>query len=171
MFELDEAVRQKAKEAAAAGRSAAASTEDSGVATIEHIMLSYNWDHQDVIKRVHASLVHRGYTTWIDVHDMQGSTVEAMAGAVEGAAVMCYGISRAYKESVNCRMEAQYAFQQQVDMVPLMMEEGYRAKGWLGMLLGVRLYYQFCGVVLESEAAFEGKVEELCRELGERGKR
>ena len=51
-----------------------------------------------------------------------------------------------------------------------MMEEGYRAKGWLGMLLGVRLYYQFCGVVLESEMAFEAKVEELCRELGERGK-
>ena len=36
--------------------------------------------------------------------------------------------------------------------------------------LGVRLYYQFCGVVLESEMAFEAKVEELCRELGERGK-
>ena len=51
-----------------------------------------------------------------------------------------------------------------------MMEKGYRAKGWLGMLLGVRLYYQFCGVVLESDAMFEAKVEELCRELGERGK-
>eukprot|EP01047_Picozoa_sp_COSAG01_P065286 COSAG01_NODE_8792_length_2657_cov_2.146599_2_plen_731_part_01 len=33
---------------------------------VQHIMLSYNWDHQDVIKRVHASLVRRGYTTWID---------------------------------------------------------------------------------------------------------
>ena len=51
-----------------------------------------------------------------------------------------------------------------------MMQEDYKAKGWLGMLLGVRLYYQFCGVVLESETAFEAKVEELCRELGERGK-
>ena len=54
--------------------------------------------------------------------------------------------------------------------MPLMLEEGYRAKGWLGMLLGVRLYYKFCGVVLESEAAFEAEVEELCRELGQRGK-
>ena len=51
-----------------------------------------------------------------------------------------------------------------------MVQEDYKAKGWLGMLLGVRLYYQFCGVVLESEAMFEAKVEELCRELGERGK-
>jgi hypothetical protein len=136
----------------------------------EHIMLSYNWDHQAVIKRVHASLVRRGYTTWIDVEKMQGSTVEAMAAAVEGAAVMCYGISRAYKESANCRLEAQYAYQREKDMVPLMMEEGYRADGWLGMLLGVRLYYVFFGNTLSSDAGFEGKMEELCRELGERGK-
>ena len=101
---------------------------------------------------------------------MQGSTVEAMSSAVEGAAVMCYAISQAYKESANCRLEAQYAYQQQLDMVPLMMEEGYSAKGWLGMLLGVRLWYGFYGTVLESEAAFEGKVDELCRELGEKGK-
>ena len=75
-----------------------------------------------------------------------------------------------YKESTNCRLEAQYAFQQQVDMVPLMMEQGYSAKGWLGLLLWVRLWYGFYGWVLESEAAFNGKVDELCRELGERGK-
>ena len=94
----------------------------------------------------------------------------AMFETVEGAAVVCHGISQAYKESTNCRLEAQYAFQQQVDMVPLMMEQGYQAKGWLGMLLGVRLWYGFYESVLESEAAFEGKTDELCRELGERGK-
>jgi hypothetical protein len=137
---------------------------------IEHIMLSYNWDHQAVIKRVNASLVRRGYTTWIDVEKMQGSTVEAMADAVEGAAAMCYGVSRAYKESANCRLEAQYAYQREKDMVPLMVEEGYRADGWLGMLLGARLYYVLYGSTVSSEAAFEGKMEELCRELGERGK-
>ena len=104
--------------------------------------------------------------------ERQSSTMASrtLLEAVEDSAVMCYGISQAYKESTNCRLEAQYAFQQELDMVPLMMEEEYRAKGWLGMLLGVRLYYQFCGVVLESEVAFEGKVDELCRELGERGK-
>ena len=51
-----------------------------------------------------------------------------------------------------------------------MMQDDCKAKGWLGMLLGVRLYYQFYGVVLENETAFEAKVEELCRELGGRGK-
>ena len=92
-----------------------------------------------------------------------------MADAVEDAAVVCYGISQAYKESTNCRMEAQYAFQQKKDMVPLMLEEGYSPNGWLGMILGVRLWYGFFGTTLASEEAFEGKVEELCRELGSRG--
>ena len=174
LFELDEEVRQKAKAAAAAAK--AATAEATGVSSsdddtsIEHVMLSYNWDHQTTIKRINASLQARGYSVWIDIEKMQGSTVEVMADAVEEAAVMCYGISRAYKESANCRLEAQYAYQQQLDMVPLMMEERYSAKGWLGMLLGVRLYYAFYGPVLEGERAFEAKVEELCRELGERGK-
>eukprot|EP01048_Picozoa_sp_COSAG05_P038492 COSAG05_NODE_18573_length_306_cov_0.985507_1_plen_30_part_10 len=30
------------------------------------------------------------------------------------------------------------------------------------MLLGVRLWYGFYGATLESDEAFEGKVEELC---------
>eukprot|EP01048_Picozoa_sp_COSAG05_P020286 COSAG05_NODE_3408_length_2082_cov_4.481594_1_plen_424_part_00 len=144
--------------------------DDNNVGVFEHVMLSYNWSHQTVIKRINTALQSRSYNVWIDIEKMQGSTVEAMSEAVEGAAVMCYGISQAYKESTNCRTEAQYAFQQQKDMVPLMMVEGYSANGWLGMMLGVRLWYGFFGTVLASEGAFEGKMEELCRELGDRGR-
>ena len=45
------------------------------------------------------------------------------------------------------------------------------AAQFVGMLLGVRLWYGFYGPMLESEGAFEGKVDELCRELGEKGKK
>jgi hypothetical protein len=55
-------------------------------------------------------------------------------------------------------------------MLPLMLEEGYRPNGWLGMLLGVRLWYQFYGSVLATDEAFDAKIVELCRELGARGK-
>ncbi len=37
------------------------------------------------------------------------------------------------------------------------------------MILGMRLWYGLYGSTLASEGAFEGKMEELCRELGERG--
>ena len=134
LFELDEVARQKAKAAAVAAKAAAASGsgsdgDDAVVPATEHVMLSYNWDHQPTIKRINTALQARGYSVWIDIEKMQGSTVEAMSAAVEDCAVMCYGISQAYKESTNCRMEAQYAFQQQKDMVPLMLKEGYSANG------------------------------------------
>jgi hypothetical protein len=82
---------------------------------------------------------------------MKGSTVDAMSAAVDDAEVMLSCISLAYKESSNCRLvstqaiwslqllviprkvsdrlrvclqEAQYGHQQEVEMVPLMMEHG-----------------------------------------------
>ena len=114
---------------------------------------------------------------------MQGSTVDSMADAIDGAYIILYGISQAYKDSQNCRvslhitsvlvdrfdssdhtllqLEAMYCHQTGVNMVPLMLEDNYRANGWLGeaipalphqlaaaearcptgMLLGTRLWY------------------------------
>jgi|EP01043_Picozoa_sp_COSAG02_P006465 hypothetical protein len=88
----------------------------------EHVMISYNWDHQEVITRVVEAVRQRGYVVWVDTEQMKGSTVDTMALAVEGCAVMLIGVSRAYKESSNCRMEAQYGMQKKKDRVPLLMQ-------------------------------------------------
>ena len=50
LFELDESARHPIEQGDG-GRGEA----------VEHIMLSYNWDHQSTIKRVNASLQSRGY--------------------------------------------------------------------------------------------------------------
>ena len=63
---------------------------------------------------------------------MKGSTMDAMSDAVDEAEVMLYGVSLVYKESGNCRLESNYAHQQGVDMIPLMMQKDYNAKGWCG---------------------------------------
>ena len=109
------------------------------------------WDAQKTIKRVVASLQTRGYVVWFgarlysqvilvplimtavvaDLERMKGSVVDAMSDAIDNAEVMLYAVSEAYKESGNCRLEANYAHQQDVDMIPLMVQEGYKAKGWL----------------------------------------
>ena len=97
--------------------------------------------------------------------------MDAMSDAIEGADVMLYGVSLAYKESANvsglsnlsvtgsspvcsspciyadaavaicilqCRMEANYAHQQELDMIPLMMQKDYSPKGY------VRNYSRLC---------------------------
>ena len=76
---------------------------------------------------------------------MKGATVDTMALAVEGSAVVLIGVSRAYKESSNCRMEAQYALQKKKPLVPLMLMQGYEADGWLGLLLGTSMWYALYG--------------------------
>jgi hypothetical protein len=40
-----------------------------------------------------------------------------------------------------CPAEANYAHQQRLDMIPLMMQKDYSPKGWLGLILGTRMWY------------------------------
>jgi hypothetical protein len=56
--------------------------------------------------------------------------MDAMSDAIEGADVMMYAVSLRYKESANCRIEANYAHQQELDMIPLMVQENYKPQGW-----------------------------------------
>eukprot|EP01045_Picozoa_sp_COSAG04_P006490 COSAG04_NODE_320_length_16877_cov_26.485401_1_plen_4766_part_00 len=161
LFELDEETR--------AAKTKASDEPDSSKPP-PHIMVSYNWDHQHVILRVVAWLQAHGYLVWVDTEQMKGSTVDTMALAVEGSEVMLIGVSRAYKESSNCRMEAQYGLQKKKALIPLMMQEGYEADGWLGLMLGTSLWYALYGSTLESESAFEDRVSALSREIGPRGR-
>lgn len=66
-------------------------------------MISYNWDHQRTAQNICGQLRKHGFKVWMDIDDMRGSTVEAMAHAVEKADIilMCY--SQNYKNSNFCR--------------------------------------------------------------------
>ena len=41
-------------------------------------------------------------------------------------------------------VEANYAYKRKRPIIPLLMEEGYDPDGWLGIILGTKLYYKFC---------------------------
>lgn len=43
----------------------------------KHIMISYNWDNQPIVKRLATSLQDAGYNVWIDLEQMAGSILEA----------------------------------------------------------------------------------------------
>ena len=65
------------------------------------------WNVQATIQRLNESLIAREYVTWFDLTNMKGSTMDAMSDAIEGAEVMLYGVSLAYKESANVRPASQ----------------------------------------------------------------
>ena len=78
----------------------------STLPTKKYVMISYSWAQQAGVLRVAAELKARGFTLWVDVEQMQGCTIDAMALAVENAAVVLVCMSKEYKESVNCKYEA-----------------------------------------------------------------
>ena len=41
---------------------------------------------------------------------------------------------------VLATQEANYGHQQELDMIPLMMQQDYAPKGWLGLILGTRMW-------------------------------
>ena len=83
-----------------------------------HVMLSYSWAQQSVIKRIRKGLRERGYNVWIDLENVHGSTAGATTQAITDASVIVYGVSDAYKVSANCRFEANYAHSQNKAMIP-----------------------------------------------------
>jgi len=125
-------------------------------------MLSYQWDDQPTIIKIKEALTAAGYQVWLDLEQMGGSTLAAMADAVEGSVVVCVALSEKYKNSANCRLEGEYAQQQRKLIVPLMMQKNWRPSGWLGILLGAKLYFEFTD---SSEGAFQSKVAEVIKQI------
>ena len=103
------------------------------------------------------------------MEQMKGSTMDAMAEGVDGAEVMLYGVATTYKESANCRLEANYAHESGVDMIPLMCEKDFRPRGWLGLMLGTRLWYPMFELDTD-EGVFESRVVAIAKEIGDRAR-
>ncbi|XP_039627314.1 uncharacterized protein LOC120540543 [Polypterus senegalus] len=127
----------------------------------KHIMISYQWDNQKTMVEVKKRLQNAGLNVWMDVEKMAGSTLQAMAEAVENAYIIIMCISAKYKESPSCRTEAEYSFELRKDIIPLMMDKNYKPDGWLGAILGSKLYIDF-----GKHANFEDSFHRLKKELG-----
>jgi len=125
-----------------------------------HIMISYNWSHKPLAQFLNKELKARGYKVWIDEEGMEGDAVEAMAGAVEGSNAVLWITTSAYKQSANCQLEAKYSNKLRKPIVPIMAEPGYKPDGWLGLLCGDKVYFNF-----REEEIWEESIDKLDKEI------
>ncbi|XP_070554353.1 uncharacterized protein [Ptychodera flava] len=137
----------------------------STVTSKGHVMISYNWGVQKRMIRLKEKLKAAGFKVWMDIEKMGGSTLEAMAEAVQGADVVLICMSEKYKYSNPCRSEAEYTYKLNKDYIPIRVQSNYTPDGWLGIMVGAKLYFDF-----STEDYFEKHFPNLVKELGERGK-
>ncbi|KAL3892367.1 hypothetical protein ACJMK2_004578 [Sinanodonta woodiana] len=142
------------------GPSAAAmkSEESHGVPVKDgkvHILISYEQSNQEMLIKI-RDILKDDYV----VHMNNDNTIEVMAKAVEEAHVILMCMSRKYKYNPHCQAEIEYAFQLKKRIIPVIMERGYRPDGWLGLLLGTRIFFDFSG-----KYPLEQKIIELKHEI------
>ncbi|CAH8514682.1 unnamed protein product [Schistosoma rodhaini] len=96
---------------------------------------------------------------WIDKEHMVQDVkiLDAMANAVENAAIVLILFSKSYQDSKNTRDEAERTRQLNKPAIFLRVEPKFVASGWLGFIMGATRYIDFSG-----KYPFEEKFEELC---------
>jgi len=146
-----------------AGAEAKAAAAASGPP--KRIMISYQWDSQATVKKLAEVLKKAGYNVWLDLEQMSGSTLTAMAEAVEGSTVVLVGLSAKYQASKNCRLEGEYAHLQSKIIIPMMMEANFRPTGWLGLIMGGKLWFDFSAQD-KHDGSYKNLLSELERTVG-----
>lgn len=96
----------------------------------KHIMISYNRESRGLCLQIKKELENDGHSVWIDVEDIHGSSLESMANAIEGSKCVLMCMTENYKQSTFCRAEAEYAFQLNKPIIPLIMQKDYKPDGW-----------------------------------------
>ena len=142
----------------------------------KHVMISYAWGaKKELAVALAAELRLLGYEVWRDeegsaiVPSMSGDTDERMAQAIEASHAVIVCVSPQYKESVNCRSEAQYCKGRKkshgLQLLYVMMDNEYTSvskttvDGWLGFMLGTELWYPLWSLVnVQSTASELGKL-------------
>ena len=100
-----------------------------------HAFLSYQWDVQEQVKGIKEGLNERHVKCWMDIDGgMKSDIYDSMAEGVQGAACVICFMTQAYQDSQNCKLELKFAQQSGVPIIPVMMQEHFTAKGWLGIL-------------------------------------
>ncbi|CAF1095673.1 unnamed protein product [Adineta steineri] len=82
-----------------------------------------------------------------------------MASAVENSFVVLMAINEQYYESRYCRLEAEYSVERNKSSITMLMQAGYKAQGWLGIINGAKLHIDF------SQLPFDEAFNLLVREI------
>ncbi|XP_070554361.1 uncharacterized protein [Ptychodera flava] len=130
-----------------------------------HVMISYQWDCNEVVMKVKERLKAAGYRVWVEANKTVGTTFQAVTEAVEKAEVVIICVSAKYKNSLICRTEAEYAYDLRKPTIPVRVQMNSTPEGWLASMFGTKLYFD-----LSDEKKLNKMGLKLIKELGERGK-
>ncbi|CAF3791786.1 unnamed protein product [Rotaria magnacalcarata] len=125
------------------------------------IMISYCHKDKLICHRIHEALIADNFRVWIDREEMHGSMMEVMADAVKQSRCVLICMSDNYYLSPYCQAEAQYAFEKRRCLIPIRVQSGYKADGWLAFITTCLKYMDF--TKMDFDTAYTQVVSEIRR--------
>jgi len=125
------------------------------------VFISYQWDHQDIVKKIKNSL-DTDFKVWMDVDKMVvgDNLYVAMEKGIRAAKIVIMCISKPYTLSTNCKKEADLTSALKKPIIPLLMSDdvSWPPEG-LGTIVGGLLYKDFRNA--NSTTVFNQNMEDL----------
>jgi hypothetical protein len=101
------------------------------------VMISYEWNSQEHALDYYFQLHMKNLTVWFDVMgSMQGNMNTAMANSVETMAAMVVLLSHRYENSINCRLELEYAITLKKPVIFVLLP-GYEISAMVDWIRGI----------------------------------
>jgi hypothetical protein len=67
------------------------------------IMISYQWNSQEICKLIKKCLADNGYKVWIDIEQIVGHIDGTIAEAIESSNCVLMCVTKEYKDSEYCK--------------------------------------------------------------------
>jgi hypothetical protein len=74
------------------------------------ITISYQWDHQEIVKRIKESLAQAGFRVWIDIEQIYGNKNDIISQAILQSQCILICMSIKYSKSKICKNVKGYNF-------------------------------------------------------------
>lgn len=107
------------------------------------MILSYSQLDKDLCFRIYDELIKDDFRIWIDQDECSTISMNEKSKIIDECEhfVMC--TSDTYKLNLFCRLEASYAFERQLKIIPLIVLSNYRPDGWLNRIIHGKIPIDF----------------------------
>ena len=90
-----------------------------------HVMICYEKDSIELCKLVKNKLEEANYIVWIHLKDQYEFGLESMSVAIENSLCVLVCFTERFRLNVSCRIQADFAFQLNKPLIPLMMQNNW----------------------------------------------
>ena len=137
-----------------------------------HIMFSYSWNQKNQVRHIYDLIDAElpGVKKWIDINKMCGNILDAMNDAVENSFVTIIFLSKDYKNSKNCKTEAELIFGKQKNYLLVLVEKDFpyledgEEENWLSKMFKNQFYIDLTEMNSDNLDKLKELIKDNCNE-------